>query len=172
MPSIVLVPDFWTGAVSYMMAKPAFESKGYETETVVLPSTSGGTELNATMDDDIAAIREVVKGYVNDGKEVVMVCHGAGGYLGCSAIQGLTAKARRDEGFKGGVIKIFFIAAQLYEEGYSFTAPDYAEMNEVCSFSFSSSPFCSSLCVVTYLTCSHSPALYSSLTQQLPFSMT
>lgn len=71
---------------------------------------------NPSMLDDIAAVRSAVTKLVESGKEVVMVMHSGGGFIGSNAIEGLGIKARGEA--KGGVIKLVFLAAAVFPEGF------------------------------------------------------
>ena len=70
------------------------------------------------MEDDIAAIRSAVKSLVDQGRELVLVLHSGGGFLGSNAIEGLTLPPREKEGLAGGVKKIVFIAGAVFVEGF------------------------------------------------------
>ena len=119
-PVILLIPDIWTGNFSFTGVHTLLEMSGYDPRIAHLPSTTTLKKPNdKTMDDDIAAIRAIIEELVGLKKEVLMVCHGAGGFLGTSAIKGLTTKDREN----GGVSKIVFIAADLYIETDTPKAP-------------------------------------------------
>lgn len=72
------------------------------------------------MRDDINNIRADLEKVVEEaGTEgVIAVMHSAGGFIGSSALQGLTSPARKQEGKDGGVSKIVFIAAGVAPEGH------------------------------------------------------
>lgn len=70
------------------------------------------------MRDDEAAIRSVLqKLIVEEEKDVVMVMHSAGGFLGSAATEGLDRKKREKEGKKGGVVRFVFLCAGIAEKG-------------------------------------------------------
>ena len=70
------------------------------------------------MYDDVAHIRATVKELVEAEKDVVLVLHSVAGLLGSDAIEGLSSKARKAAGLKGGVVRIVFIAAATAPEGF------------------------------------------------------
>ena len=81
------------------------------------------------MHDDIAAIRSSIeKTVVTHETDVVMVLHSAGGFLGSNALQGLSAKARREQGLKGGVLGIVFLTAAVFPEGFRHGDLPFAEV--------------------------------------------
>lgn len=71
------------------------------------------------MKDDVASIRSVIAPLVEQNhKEIVLVLHSAGGFLGSMAIEGFSVKERKQEGKDGGVSKIVFLAGAVWEEGF------------------------------------------------------
>lgn len=115
-PTILFVPGFWEGPAPYEHVCSLLERSGFSTEIAALKSTGKVSPGNPTMLDDIAAIRSAVEKLVESGKEVVMVMHSGGGFLGSNAIEGLGTKARGEA--KGGVIKLIFVAAAVFPEGF------------------------------------------------------
>lgn len=53
-----------------------------------------------------------------EGREILLVLHSAGAFLGSMAIEGLSCKERSTAGQKGGVTKIVFLAGAVWEEGF------------------------------------------------------
>ena len=130
--SIIIVPDLWIDRSPWFLMAAQLDLMGYPTTVVDLPSTSeDGTSTNKSMVDDIAKIRLTVAELVDQGKDVTLVCHGTGGFLGCNAIEGLTTASRTKANLKGSVSRIVFVAAQLYEEGETPNVHYLAEPNVV-----------------------------------------
>lgn len=117
-PTIVFVPGFWEGPSPFSAIATALSKHGYETVTAPLSSTGKPSPNNPSMYDDIAAIRAVIAPLVEDGKELLLVLHSAGGFLGSSAIKGLSVQERKAEGKPGGVCKLVFLAGAVFEEGF------------------------------------------------------
>ena len=116
-PTILFVPGFWEGPTAFDQVSSLLQSDGYSTKAITLPSTGKVSPGNPSMEDDIAAIRSVVAELVDAGKDVAMVMHSGGGFLGSSALQGLTAKSHLEKGLKGGVAKIIFLSGAIFPEG-------------------------------------------------------
>lgn len=94
-------------------------SAGYGNVYVVkLKSTGTWSPGNPSMDSDIARIRQKLEPFVEKGNEIIMVLHSAGGFLGSNAFEGLSEKARKNEGLAGGVKGIVFVSAAIYPEGF------------------------------------------------------
>ncbi len=72
------------------------------------------------MKDDENAIRAVTQKLVEEEeKEVVLVMHSAGGFLGSAAIEGLSRQEREGKGKRrGGVTKLIFLCAGIAPVGH------------------------------------------------------
>ena len=116
--AVIFVPGFWEGAsVSSPVSELLRASGHYSVSVATLRSTGNPSPGNPTLEDDTGAIRNHIEHLVNGDNEVVLVLHSAGGFLGCNAIKGLTAKERTPLGLKGGVKKIIFVCAGVFEKG-------------------------------------------------------
>ena len=116
--TILFIPGFWEGSAPFTRVTALLQSQGYSTQIATLPSTGKASPGNPSMKDDIAAVRSAIADLVNAGKDVVLVLHSAGGFLGSNAAEGLDAKARKLAGLRGGVSKIVFLAGAVFPEGY------------------------------------------------------
>lgn len=118
-PTILFVPGFWEGPTVFDEVISQLQSTNLKTQVVALPSTGTISPGNPDMNDDIAAVRTVVQKLVDAGEDILMVLHSGGGFIGSSAIEGLTAKARMDKGLKGGVTKLVLLTAAIFPEGFT-----------------------------------------------------
>ncbi|KUJ08555.1 alpha/beta-hydrolase [Mollisia scopiformis] len=124
-PTIVFIPGIWEGPTVFTGVSNTVSSLGFQTQAVSLPSTGSRSPGNPSMKDDEAAIRAVVKKLVEEEeKEVLMVMHSAGGFLGSAAIEGLGRK----EGRKGGVVKLVFLCAGIAEVGHFHAALPFMDL--------------------------------------------
>ncbi|KAI5481025.1 alpha/beta-hydrolase [Pseudohyphozyma bogoriensis] len=114
-PTIIFVPGLWEGPEVFNQVASALNSHSYPTLYAPLDSTGTTSPGNPSMDDDTAAIRAVIAPVVKAGKNVILVCHSAGGFLGSAAVEGL--KVGSVEG-GGGVEKIVLLAAGVAPAGY------------------------------------------------------
>lgn len=71
-----------------------------------------------SMFDDIEVIRKAVTAIVSQGKDVLLVGHSAGAFLGSHALQELTPKARNDAGKPGAVVKLAFVTGAIFPPGH------------------------------------------------------
>lgn len=95
------------------------QEAGYPTVHVPLP-TVGGTELPlAGLSDDVDAVRKVLVPIVEEGKDVVVIGHSAGGISMSGAVEGYDAGSRKAAGKTGGVIRCIFMTAFVLPKGQS-----------------------------------------------------
>lgn len=118
-PVLVFVPGFWEGVSVFESIRNELEiAHGYSTVAIPLVSTGTASPGNPGLKDDVQGIRSVLEPLVRDGKELLLILHSAGGFLGSQAIKGLTIKEQAEEGKKGGVKMIVFLAGAVLSEGF------------------------------------------------------
>ncbi|KAL8760292.1 MAG: hypothetical protein Q9184_003387 [Pyrenodesmia sp. 2 TL-2023] len=119
LPHIFLIPGFWEGPSVYDSVLHSLQTHHYPVQTIPLPSTGQASPNNPSMRDDVAAIRSVIASLVEEEeKEVLLVLHSAGAFLGSMAIEGLSFRERETAGKQGGVKKIVFLAGAVWAEGF------------------------------------------------------
>ncbi|KAF8864375.1 hypothetical protein BDZ45DRAFT_571653, partial [Acephala macrosclerotiorum] len=121
-PTILFIPGLWEGPTVFSTVTSLLSSPPHSYPVLTAPLISTGTRSpnNPTMKDDEASIRSVVQKLVEEEeKEVVLVMHSAGGFLGCGAIEALELKKRAEEGKKGGVRKLVFLCAGIAPVGHT-----------------------------------------------------
>lgn len=116
-PTILFVPGLWEGPEVYNQIAAQLQGEGYSAMIAWLLSTGTVSPGNPSMDDDIAGIRITAEALVDAGTEVIMVLHSAGGFLGSSAIEGLSRKARAAQGLEGGIAYLVILTGALVAEG-------------------------------------------------------
>jgi hypothetical protein len=103
------------GASVFDAVRTALHARDIPTAIAPLISTGTLSPHNPSMHDDEEVIAEVLRRLVEDeGSEVVLVVHSAGGFLGAAAMEGLDrltqeAKGKRrecceDGGLSGGLV--------------------------------------------------------------------
>ncbi|KAL2832333.1 Alpha/beta hydrolase fold-1 [Aspergillus pseudoustus] len=116
-PTIVFVPGAWHPPTAYDLLTPRLHAAGYATTYVYLASV--GAAAPVTYEDDVAAVRRVVAGLVELGREVVVVSHSYGASPATDALTDLARKDREGKGLTGGVIQLLYIAAIVPTKGVS-----------------------------------------------------
>lgn len=115
---VVLVPGYWVGPGAYDTVKPLLEQADHRVTVAPLPSTGQLPGPTNNLQADVAAIRAIIESRVEQGADVLVVAHSAGGFLAAHATQDLGKKARADAGKKGGVVKFAFLAGALFPPGH------------------------------------------------------
>ncbi|KAK4948622.1 hypothetical protein LTR10_012626 [Elasticomyces elasticus] len=70
------------------------------------------------MTEDVESVKKAITEVVEDGRDVVLVMHSYGGMPGAQAVKGLGKKERADKGLPGGVVRLVFLAAFVFPEGF------------------------------------------------------
>lgn len=111
-PAIVLVHGAWHLPSHQAMMREKLTERGF---VVIQPRNASVGQVaeikGKTHLDDVAAIRESMESPLNDGKEILVVCHSYGGIPGSAAVEGYQLHERRDRGLKGGVKDIVYVAS-------------------------------------------------------------
>jgi pimeloyl-ACP methyl ester carboxylesterase len=115
MPTILIVPGLWEGPESFAPLISSLEQAGFPVVATALLSTGSKWPACPSMQDDINAIHARLQDTVEaaGAKGVIVVMHSAGGFIGSSAMRGLTRRARATAGKAGGIDKLVFLAAGL-----------------------------------------------------------
>ncbi|KAL8794433.1 MAG: hypothetical protein Q9195_003020 [Heterodermia aff. obscurata] len=90
---ILLVPGLWEGTSVFDSLVFLLRSHHYRADTIPLPSTGTKSPGNPFMKDDVVAIRKTIVSAIDDDRDVLLVLHSAGAFLGSMAIEGLSVKA-------------------------------------------------------------------------------
>ncbi|KAK0122243.1 hypothetical protein ONS95_010494 [Cadophora gregata] len=129
-PHIVLIPGLWVGPKVYSDVSSNLQSQNYTTTTIPLRSTGCRSPGNPSMHDDEEFIRsKLVQLIETEQKDIVMVMHSAGGFLGTAAVKDLSKKTRSERGMKGGVVGYVFLSAAFVEVGYEHVDPPFFVVN-------------------------------------------
>ena len=68
--------------------------------------------------DDIRIVRSVLEKLIEEeGKEVILAPHSAGGIVGCQTVSGFERSRRSKKNQNGGIVHVLFIAALLLAQG-------------------------------------------------------
>jgi pimeloyl-ACP methyl ester carboxylesterase len=121
-PTIVLVPGAWHLASTWDKTVSLLEARQYKCVAVTLPSTTGDPSISFV--DDLEAVRGAILAETTQGLDVVVVVHSYGGFVGASAIKGLTKpsnqKETRPSATDGHVIGLALVASGFVVGGLSF----------------------------------------------------
>lgn len=120
-PSILIVPGACSTPEFYEPFVTAVREKGYEIETVHIPSTNyeGRTQgaPAPSMSDDVAMVQARIAELAAAGKDVVLMTHSYGGTPGTQSVEGFAKMERQSRGLKGGVVGLAYMCSLIPELG-------------------------------------------------------
>ncbi|OJD14079.1 hypothetical protein AJ78_05556 [Emergomyces pasteurianus Ep9510] len=115
-PTIVFVPGAFHTPAIFDPVLPFLHGAGYSTTAVYLPSIGVSPGI-PDLSPDVEALRVVVGGLAEMGREILIVAHSYGGVPTTESLKGLSKKEREAEGQAGGVISLLFISGHLPRKG-------------------------------------------------------
>lgn len=105
--TVVIIPGAWQKPVAWDRFIRELEAAGHKAILVSLP-TVGGTELPLkSLEDDVAAVREVLARLAEEKRDALLLCHSAGGLV-ASAVEGV-----------GNVAGVVYVTAFMVPRGRS-----------------------------------------------------
>jgi hypothetical protein len=116
---VILVPGaFHNPAIAYHDLMERLKELNIRSIPVPLPTVGPKSDqIRKGMLDDVAVIRRVVEEQIEEGKEVIIVCHSYGGFPIAQALEGLGLSDRKALGKVGGVKRLVYVAAFLMPPG-------------------------------------------------------
>jgi pimeloyl-ACP methyl ester carboxylesterase len=116
-PAFVFVHGAWHTPGCWRKVTDILESQGYRTSCPALPSTHASPPI-PDLAPDADAVRSAVTRLLDEGLEVVVVCHSYGGIPTCEGLRDLDVKSRKENNSPGGVIRLVYISAYMVPEGF------------------------------------------------------
>ena len=119
-PAFVLVPGACLSTSVFSSFLPSLQALGYSTLTLQLASANPPDDPHlASAVSDAAALRHDLLSILDSdgGRDIVVVLHSYAGIPGGGAVRGLSKKTRAEEGKKGGIVGVIWLAALLLPEG-------------------------------------------------------
>lgn len=90
LPAVLLIGGGWHVPQSYRKLTEQLQSKGFEVQVPVLPSTNQSRPPNADLNTDTEHVRSVAESLVNQSLDVVVLMHSYGGQIGTNALHGMS----------------------------------------------------------------------------------
>ncbi|OJD22539.1 hypothetical protein ACJ73_06110 [Blastomyces percursus] len=161
-PTIVFIPGGFHTPAIFDAVFPFLHAAGYPTIAVYLASVGVSPGI-PDLKPDAEAVKTVVGGLVELGREVLVVAHSYGGVPSSQALEGLGKKERHAQGRAGGVVGMLFIAAHLPTKGYPI--PDlYHDVDPPVAKYYANLLRCQSVgpfyTTITYESYRHIPSAY------------
>lgn len=121
-PTLVFVPGSWHHTDTWDRVVSILEVEQHKCVRVALPSTLSDPAV--TLADDVKAARDLIVGETSVGHNVVVVVHSYGGFVGSSAVKGLTRPKQGGSSVtkdgSGHVIGMVMLASGFAQTGVSF----------------------------------------------------
>ena len=137
--TIVLVTGAWQPSSAYKALTSDLEEAGYPVLITNLPSLNPKDPSGCDCSSDAASVRKQIFPTIEEGKDIIILCHSYGGIPAGGAARGLSKSARMKQGDKGGVVGLIYISAFVVPEGMSLVNylggkhPPYVISNKVRS---------------------------------------
>lgn len=111
-PVIVVIHGAWHRPLHYVHMVSSLRAACHTVLAPALPSAGWAANVaGMTTQDDAKFIRAAMAPYLDAGRDVVVVCHSAGGMAATESIVGETVRERRARGQGGGVKAAVYLAA-------------------------------------------------------------
>ena len=117
-PTVVIVPAACQTRLHYRALDIALTDVKLLSTVVTMPSV-GSLPSIPDFTRDVAAVRQVVTGLLDEGKDVVVLMHSYGGIPGSAALEGLSKGEREVTHGQGAshVVRLVYVAAHVLREG-------------------------------------------------------
>ncbi|KAL4794690.1 Alpha/beta hydrolase fold-1 [Aspergillus venezuelensis] len=117
-PIFVFIPGAWHTADKYNGLRSLMAEQGLDFEAIATPSV-GASPPTKGLHADIEDIEAILRGFVENGRQVVVVTHSYGGIVGVSAVEGLGYAQRTKAGLTGGVVMVVWVSSFVVKKGQS-----------------------------------------------------
>lgn len=118
-PQIVLVPGAWHTPQCFDLITEKLEAHGYSVHSVHMPAVGRDDSPPPDLEEDYAALRQVVKEAIGEGNDVVVVPHSWAGIPVTGGLSGFSKERRKEQSLTGGVVKTAHISTFIIQEGTS-----------------------------------------------------
>ncbi|PGH30940.1 hypothetical protein GX50_06297 [[Emmonsia] crescens] len=114
-PSIIFLPGAWNGPEYFGDVTTQLNERGYEVHALHL--LTAGLDPKSTPSDDIALVQKTTQALADEGKDVILVMHSYGGFVGSESAKGLLKKDRLAQSKAGGIVHLVYLAGLPGIEG-------------------------------------------------------
>ncbi|OBT62652.1 hypothetical protein VE03_07530 [Pseudogymnoascus sp. 23342-1-I1] len=119
-PTLFLVPGAWHPNTCFALLSAQLAAAGFPVHLASLASVNPAPPaVNVTCTDDTLALRAQLLPIIEEGNDIVVVCHSYGGIPAGGAAAGLAKKDRAARNEKGGVLGLIYMSSFVVPEGVS-----------------------------------------------------
>jgi pimeloyl-ACP methyl ester carboxylesterase len=120
LPTILIIHDAWHTPTHYSRLIDQLHAAGFDVACPQLLTSSAETNNTSTFNDDTTLIYAMAFDLASDGRNILVLAHGYGGFLATEICGELSKKQRVAAGQNGGIVGIVYMAAWLPQQGASF----------------------------------------------------
>ncbi|RDW68619.1 hypothetical protein BP5796_09276 [Coleophoma crateriformis] len=124
-PTIIIAPGCFAMIEMYESVISGLRAHDYDVEFAAVPSIvrlgTSPRPAAATLEDDVAFIRQIATRLADDGRDILLLGHGYGAFPTNEACRSLTKLDRTARGKGGGVIGLLHIAGFVPSMGQTMT---------------------------------------------------
>lgn len=118
-PTFLFTPGAWHKPAVFDAVRADLTRRGFPSRAVTLVSVDPTDPKTQGVAADAAAVSSELSNLVDQGQEVIVVCHSYGGVPTASAVEGFNLKDRAAKGEKGGVLMMVYMASFAIPAGTS-----------------------------------------------------
>ena len=116
-PTVVFIPGAFHTPAHFQPMSTLLQESSFPTITIPRQSV-GAQAATSSYRDDIRFIRILLEKLIEEeGRDVILAPHSAGGIVGCQIVSGFEKSKRAKNGQNGGIVHVLFIAALLLAQG-------------------------------------------------------
>ncbi|TPX11475.1 uncharacterized protein E0L32_007894 [Thyridium curvatum] len=119
--AFILVPGSFSPPLFFHKVSEQLRNKGHQVIETSLPTCVQDRETRPvpTLCDDVAMLGETIKEWADKGYDVVLGMNSYGGFPGSESVKGYSKTERAQNGLKGGVVGLAYLASFLPDIGES-----------------------------------------------------
>ena len=114
--TVIIIPGAWHIPIHYSKLATRLSQAGYTVHNLHLPST-GDAPTTTDFTEDVSLIRDTIQQACDQGHDIIIVVHSAGGVPGSQAAETLSKPERQAKGKEGGVVRMVYMCAAAVPEG-------------------------------------------------------
>jgi dienelactone hydrolase len=138
LPTIVIIHDAWHTPTHYSKLVDLLTAQGFEVACPQLLTCTTEASNTCSFNDDVNLLYPLVFDLASEGKNIICLMHGYGGYIGTEILGDLSASPRAQQGLAGGIVHMVWISSPLPDTGISMLAamggsfPDFMPLQAGC----------------------------------------
>ena len=117
-PAVLIIHGAWHTPGHFTTLSSRLRKSGFEAFCPQLP-TSNDELVVASLDDDVAVIRQQLEDLVSTGRYIIILAHSYGGIVASNASRSFSVRERQAQALVGGIVHMIYMCAGLCLVGES-----------------------------------------------------